>query len=67
MTQTRLAKTPKRNNWHAEHISDIEYIRFKYKQKAKELHPDKGGDPEAFKELQEAFTTLGKRAKGGLI
>lgn len=33
-------------------------IRSKYKEMAKELHPDKGGDPESFKKLAEAHTVL---------
>ena len=42
------------------HINDLDYVKFKYKQKAKELHPDQGGDPEQFKELQEAYGVLKK-------
>lgn len=33
-------------------------IRSKYKEMAKELHPDKGGDLESFKKLTEAHTVL---------
>ena len=39
---------------------DLEYIQFKYKQKAKTIHPDIGGDQEAFKKLHEAYTELEK-------
>lgn len=31
-----------------------------YKKMALELHPDKGGDPEKFQELQEMKAALGK-------
>jgi len=41
-------------------MNDLDYIRFKYKQKAKELHPDTGGDPEEFQELQEAYDSVKK-------
>lgn len=42
-------------------IKDIDYITYKYKTKAKELHPDTGsGDAEKFKELQEAYTVIKK-------
>lgn len=35
-----------------------EAIRAAYLKKAKELHPDAGGDPEAFAAMQEAYETL---------
>jgi len=35
-----------------------EEISATYKQKARKLHPDKGGDPEHFKNFQKAFDTL---------
>jgi len=38
--------------------ADIGTIRTAYKQLAKEHHPDKGGDPEKFKELSEAHEVL---------
>jgi curved DNA-binding protein CbpA len=41
-------------------ITDLDYIAFKYKKKAKELHPDTGGDAEKFKELQGAYKQLRK-------
>ncbi len=34
-----------------------ESLRTAYRKKAKELHPDKGGDAEAFMELKEAYET----------
>jgi len=34
-------------------------IRASYRARARELHPDKGGDPEEFARLREAFTVLG--------
>ena len=41
-------------------MKDWDYIRFKYHRKAKELHPDSGGDADKFKELQTAFEDLKK-------
>jgi molecular chaperone DnaJ len=38
--------------------ADIGEIRTAYKQLAKEHHPDKGGDPEKFKELSQAHEVL---------
>ena len=38
--------------------ADTAEIRTAYKQLAKEHHPDKGGDPEKFKELSEAHEVL---------
>lgn len=34
-------------------------IKKAYKDKARHLHPDKGGDPEAFKKVNEAYRVLG--------
>ena len=44
--------------------NDLAYIKFKYKQKAKELHPDQGGDPEQMQELNEAFEQIKKELGG---
>lgn len=38
--------------------ADLKQIKLMYRLKARELHPDKGGDPEAFKELAEAYRVL---------
>jgi DnaJ-class molecular chaperone len=38
-------------------------IKTAYKQLAKEHHPDKGGDPEKFKELSQAYEILSDEAK----
>jgi len=38
--------------------ADIKQIKLMYRLKARELHPDKGGDPEAFKKLAEAYRVL---------
>ena len=43
--------------------ADTNEIRTAYKQLAKEHHPDKGGDPEKFKELSQAHETLSDSAK----
>lgn len=39
---------------------DLEYIKFKYRQKAKQLHSDAGGDDSKMKELNEAYENLKK-------
>jgi len=43
--------------------ADTSDIRTAYKQLAKEHHPDKGGDPEKFKEISQAHEILGDEAK----
>lgn len=44
-----------------DYINDIDYITFKYKDKAKELHPDmQTGDATKFKALNEAYEQLKK-------
>lgn len=44
-----------------DYINDIDYITFKYKDKAKELHPDMmTGDATKFKALNEAYEQLKK-------
>ena len=53
-------KSPKEIIGVPESTKDFEYISFKYKQRAKELHPDAGGDTEKFKQLNEAYQTLKK-------
>lgn len=37
--------------------ADTETVRSAYREQVKEVHPDQGGDEEAFKELREAYTT----------
>ncbi|MFC6836220.1 J domain-containing protein [Halomarina ordinaria] len=37
-------------------------VKAAYREKAKATHPDQGGDPEAFKQLQEAYATARERA-----
>ena len=46
---------------------DLDYIRFKYKKKAKELHPDIGGDAEEFKKLNEALSELEKELQPWVV
>ena len=41
-----------------EDMKDLGYIEYKYKEKAKEMHPDVGGDAEEFKKLQEAYNKI---------
>ena len=43
--------------------ADTSEIRTAYKQLAKEHHPDKGGDPEKFKELSQAHEILSDEGK----
>jgi hypothetical protein len=44
---------------------DLDYIHFKYKQKAKELHPDSAnGDTAKFQELNNALQELEKELNG---
>lgn len=38
--------------------ADIDEIRKAYKKKMKTMHPDKGGDPEKFKRMQEIYEVL---------
>lgn len=40
-----------------------EVIRKNYKKMAVRLHPDKGGNPESFKELQMAYSVLSDKDK----
>jgi len=46
-------------------IKDLEYIKYKYKSKAKELHPDAGGNAEDFKQLNEAYKQIETELKDG--
>lgn len=51
-------KTPREIIGVEENCKDFEYITFKYKQRAKEIHPDKTGDKKAMQELNEALAQL---------
>lgn len=54
-------KTPREILGVASDCKDFDYIEYKFKQKAKELHPDvTNDDGKQFKELNEAFTELKK-------
>lgn len=59
-----ISRTPREIIGVPADMMDLEYIEFKYKQKAKELHPDNGGTKEAFQELNTAWQDL-KRELGG--
>lgn len=39
-------------------VTDKEYIKYKFREAAKKHHPDKGGDPEKFKDIQKAWEML---------
>lgn len=41
-----------------EKMKDLEFIKFKYKQKVKDLHPDRGGDEKKMQELNNAMKQL---------
>jgi DnaJ family protein A protein 2 len=43
--------------------ADLSSIKSAYKDLAKQHHPDKGGDPEKFKELSSAYEILGDEGK----
>jgi len=43
--------------------ADQDTIKSAYRQKAHQYHPDKGGDEEKFKEVNEAYQVLGKADK----
>jgi DnaJ-domain-containing protein 1 len=42
--------------------ADAETVQAAYREQVKEVHPDQGGDEEAFKELREAYTTAKNHA-----
>jgi len=42
--------------------SSVEEVRAAYRRKVKEVHPDHGGDTEAFRRVREAYTTAKERA-----
>lgn len=41
-----------------DNVVDPDYIKFKYREAAKENHPDRGGDSEEFKKIQKAWEML---------
>jgi curved DNA-binding protein CbpA len=43
--------------------ASAEEIKTAFRKKAHEYHPDKGGDAEKFKELNEAYQVLGNAEK----
>lgn len=45
--------------------ADLEAVRRAYRERAKETHPDCGGDPEAFIRVREAYERLRERLDGG--
>ena len=45
--------------------ADLEAVREAYRERAKETHPDLGGDPEAFIRVREAYERLRERLDGG--
>lgn len=41
----------------------VDEIKKSYRNKARKMHPDKGGDPEKFKKINEAYEVLSDKAK----
>ncbi len=44
--------------------ADSDRVESAYRERVKQVHPDQGGDREAFTELQEAYTTALSHADG---
>ncbi|MEF8843465.1 MAG: J domain-containing protein [Haloarculaceae archaeon] len=44
--------------------ADLEAVRRAYRERAKETHPDRGGDPETFIRVREAYERLRERLEG---
>jgi DnaJ-domain-containing protein 1 len=42
-----------------------EEVKRAYRRKVKEVHPDQGGDEDAFRRVREAYTTVSQHADGG--
>ena len=61
---TIRTRTPREIIGCPESMKDFEYITFKYRKRAKELHPDAGGKAEDFKQLNEAYQTIKKELTG---
>lgn len=57
-------KTPREIIGVEDYCNDIDYIKFKYKQRAKEIHPDKTGANKEMQELNEAFAKLQEELHG---
>ncbi len=47
--------------------ADGETVRSAYRERVKEVHPDHGGDEEAFKRLQDAYATVREHADNGEV
>ena len=43
--------------------ADADAVKSAYREQVKEVHPDQGGDEEAFKQLREAYTTAKNHAE----
>lgn len=39
-------------------VTDVNYVKFKFRELSKQFHPDTGGDPKKFSELQKAKDEL---------
>lgn len=59
----KQSKTPRQILGVDENCDDIDYIMFKYKKKAKEIHPDKVGNHEEMSKLNTALEMLRKGLK----
>ncbi|SMO72093.1 J domain-containing protein [Halorubrum cibi] len=45
--------------------ADADAVKRAYRERVKETHPDRGGDEEAFRRVQEAYATASDHADGG--
>ncbi|AEN07223.1 heat shock protein DnaJ domain protein [halophilic archaeon DL31] len=43
--------------------ADVDAVKSAYREQVKDVHPDQGGDEDAFKELREAYTTAKNHAE----
>ncbi len=62
---TRPAATAALRGLGLDALATLEEIEQAYRDLAMRLHPDRGGDPEAFKQLQSHYEEAKRRAHGG--
>jgi len=58
------SRTPREVLGVPEGVSDVEFVKFRFKQLSKHFHPDAGGNIEDFKEILDAKNTLLKELGG---
>ena len=64
--QKKEVKTMGLNTRYFSNARNLDDVKKLFKQYARELHPDNGGDPEAFKPMMEDYRAAFNRAKSGL-